>query len=92
MEGVHAQRRPLRREFATQSDADYYRGLSEFLIALRRRPRFFRTDYFAKRYEAQAHANLDRLLGSSQDGTPLSSSPVTRPYLSSKRTMSSSSM
>ena len=34
--GVHAQRRTLRREFATQSDADYYRGLSKFLTLLRR--------------------------------------------------------
>ena len=25
--------------------------------------RFFRTDWFAKRYESQAHANLARLLG-----------------------------
>ena len=53
----------LRQEFANQSDSDYYRGLSSFLTALRRRPRFFRTDYFAKRYEAQAQANLDRLIG-----------------------------
>jgi predicted metal-dependent HD superfamily phosphohydrolase len=52
----------LRREFATQSDADYYRGLAAFLTYLRRRPRFFRTDWFAKRFEAQAHANLTRLL------------------------------
>jgi len=53
----------LRREFATQSDPDYYRGLTAFLTSLRRRPRFFRTDWFAKRYESQAHANLTRLLG-----------------------------
>jgi predicted metal-dependent HD superfamily phosphohydrolase len=52
----------LRREFAEQSDGDYYRGLTAFLGMLRRRPRFFRTDYFAERYEKQAHANLDRLL------------------------------
>ena len=52
----------LRREFATQTDSDYYRGLSAFLNSLRRRPRFFRTDWFAKRYEKQAHANLTRLL------------------------------
>jgi predicted metal-dependent HD superfamily phosphohydrolase len=53
----------LRREFATQSDADYYRGLSAFLTSLRRRPRLFRTDWFAKRYEDQAQQNLTRLLG-----------------------------
>jgi predicted metal-dependent HD superfamily phosphohydrolase len=52
----------LRREFATQSDADYYRGLASFLNSLRRRPRFFRTDWFAKRYEAQAQRNVGRLL------------------------------
>jgi predicted metal-dependent HD superfamily phosphohydrolase len=52
----------LRREFASQSDADYYRGLGSFLTSLRRRPRLFRTDWFAKRYEAQAQRNLVRLL------------------------------
>jgi predicted metal-dependent HD superfamily phosphohydrolase len=52
----------LRREFASQSDADYYRGLAAFLTSLRRRPRFFRTDWFAKRYEAQAQRNVVRLL------------------------------
>jgi predicted metal-dependent HD superfamily phosphohydrolase len=53
----------LRRAFATQTDSDYYRGLSAFLNSLRRRPRFFRTDWFAKRYEAQAQRNVERLLG-----------------------------
>ena len=53
----------LRREFALQSDADYYRGLAAFLTSLRRRPRFFRTDWFARRYEAQAQRNVERLLG-----------------------------
>jgi predicted metal-dependent HD superfamily phosphohydrolase len=52
----------LRREFASLSDSDYYRGLSSFLAALRRRPQFFRTDYFVERYEKQARDNLDRLL------------------------------
>ncbi|MFO1303681.1 MAG: hypothetical protein U1F54_08105 [Burkholderiales bacterium] len=52
----------LRREFAAQSDADYYRGLSSFIHALKRRPRFFRTDWFARRYEKQAQDNLTRLL------------------------------
>jgi len=52
----------LRREFAGQSDADYYRGLAAFLTSLRRRPRFFRTDWFAKRYEQQAQRNVVRLL------------------------------
>lgn len=52
----------LRREFANQSDADYYRGLSSFLHALHRRPRFFRTDYFAERHEKRAQANLARVL------------------------------
>jgi predicted metal-dependent HD superfamily phosphohydrolase len=60
--------RLLRREFAQQSDSDYYRGLGTFLSALRRRPRFFRTDYFADRYEAQAHANLERLLADIEQG------------------------
>jgi len=53
----------LRREFVTQSDDDYYRGLAVFLASLRRRPRLFRTDWFADRYEAQAQRNLGRLLG-----------------------------
>jgi hypothetical protein len=30
---------------------------------LRRRPRFFRTEWFARRYEAQAQRNVERLLG-----------------------------
>jgi predicted metal-dependent HD superfamily phosphohydrolase len=53
----------LRREFAAQSDAEYNRGLASFLSALRRRNRFFRTDWFASRYETQARANVERLLG-----------------------------
>lgn len=52
----------LRREFASMSDDDYSRGQWRFLSRLRRRPRFFRTPYFRDRYEARAHANLDRLL------------------------------
>ena len=52
----------LRREFAAQSDADYYRGLSSFIHSLKRRPRFFRTEWFARRYEKQAQDNLTRLL------------------------------
>ena len=52
----------LRREFASQSDDDYYRGLGSFLTSLRRRPRLFRTDWFARRYEVQAQRNLVRLL------------------------------
>lgn len=52
----------LRREFGWQSDADYNRGLTAFLTGLKRRPRFFRTDWFAERLETQARANLDRLL------------------------------
>ena len=58
----------LRREFATQSDTDYYRGLTAFLTSLRRRPRFFRTEWFAKRYETQAHDNLTRLLADLANG------------------------
>lgn len=52
----------LRNEFAAQTDAQYYQGLARFLTLLRRRPKFFRTDYFADRLGSQAHANLDRLL------------------------------
>ena len=52
----------LRREFAGQSDADYNRGLAGFLGSLRRRPRFFRTDWFAERLETQARSNLERVL------------------------------
>jgi predicted metal-dependent HD superfamily phosphohydrolase len=52
----------LRQEFAKQTEADYNRGLAGFLGGLRRRGRFFRTDYFAQRLETQARHNLDRLL------------------------------
>ncbi len=52
----------LRREFSEQTDRDYYRGLHGFISSLRRRPRFFRTDWFAARFEAQAQSNVARLL------------------------------
>jgi predicted metal-dependent HD superfamily phosphohydrolase len=52
----------LREEFAAQPDAQYYRGQVCFLAHLKRRPWFFSTDHFRHRYEAQAQANLDRLL------------------------------
>lgn len=52
----------LRREFADLDDGAYYRGQWKFLSRLRRRPTFFRTAWFRERYEAQARANLDRLL------------------------------
>jgi predicted metal-dependent HD superfamily phosphohydrolase len=52
----------LRAEFADQPDALYYAGQVRFLTHLRRRPRFFATDYFRDRYEATAQANLARLL------------------------------
>jgi predicted metal-dependent HD superfamily phosphohydrolase len=52
----------LRREFASQTDEQYFRGLATFLHSLHRRPRFFRTDYFAQRLETRATENLARAL------------------------------
>lgn len=52
----------LRREFARQSDAQYYDGQVAFLEQLARRPVFFATDYYRARYEARARENLQRLL------------------------------
>jgi predicted metal-dependent HD superfamily phosphohydrolase len=52
----------LRQEFAKQTESEYNRGLAGFLAALRRRSRFFRTDYFAQRLETQARRNVDKLL------------------------------
>jgi len=52
----------LRREFAQQSDTQYYDGQVAFLEMLARRPVFFATDYYRERYEAHARENLQRLL------------------------------
>jgi predicted metal-dependent HD superfamily phosphohydrolase len=52
----------LRREFARQSDAQYYDGQVAFLEQLARRPAFFATDYYRARHEARARENLQRLL------------------------------
>ena len=52
----------LREEFAAQADDRYYTGQVCFLAGLKRRPWFFATEYFRRRYEAKAQENLDRLL------------------------------
>ena len=52
----------LRAEFASQPDRQYYAGQVAFLAMLEARPVFFLTDYFRSRYEAQAKANIRRLL------------------------------
>ncbi len=52
----------LRDEFASQPDAQYYKGQVAFLSMLERRPVFFLTDFFRSRYEAKAKENIRRLL------------------------------
>jgi predicted metal-dependent HD superfamily phosphohydrolase len=52
----------LRAEFAAHTDAQYYSSQVQFLERLRRRPRFFVTDYFHGKYEAHAQRNILRLL------------------------------
>jgi predicted metal-dependent HD superfamily phosphohydrolase len=52
----------LRLEFAQQADVEYYAGQVAFLARLARRPAFFATDYFRRRFEARAQENLSRLL------------------------------
>jgi predicted metal-dependent HD superfamily phosphohydrolase len=52
----------LRDEFASQPDAQYYRGQVGFLSMLERRQDFFLTDYFRARYESVAKDNIRRLL------------------------------
>lgn len=52
----------LRAEFAAHADAQYYASQAQFLERLRRRPRFFATDYFHAKYEGHAQRNIHRLL------------------------------
>jgi predicted metal-dependent HD superfamily phosphohydrolase len=52
----------LRQESVQQSDDQYLAGQAIFLGRLQERPRFFFTDYFHDRYEAQARENLTRVL------------------------------
>ena len=48
----------LRRESAHLDDAEYYRKQTGFQQALLARDRFFRSDFFAERYEQPARDNL----------------------------------
>lgn len=52
----------LRLENAHLSDAEYYRRKTSFQGCLMARERFYLSDYFAERLEAQARANLARYL------------------------------
>lgn len=52
----------LREEAAQVSEDRYHAGQVAFLARLQRRQRFFHTEWFQERYEAQAQANLARLL------------------------------
>lgn len=52
----------LREESSALSDDKYLVGQVFFLDRLRRRKHFFATDYFRDKYEANARANLHRLL------------------------------
>lgn len=50
----------LRRENATLTDDEYYRKQTRFQHFLLARARFFVSDFFSERFEAQARANLER--------------------------------
>ena len=50
----------LRQENPQISDTDFYRNQGEFQHCLLARDRFYRTDYFYQRMEAQARENLAR--------------------------------
>lgn len=52
----------LREEAAQVTEEQYHRGQVMFLSRLQRRDRFFHTDWFRERFEAQARANLARIL------------------------------
>lgn len=54
--------RRIRAEFAGLDDARYYPNHLRFLRSLRRRPTLFRTEFFQRRYESIARANLDRII------------------------------
>ena len=48
----------LRRENSSLGDAEYYEKSTGFQNCLLARDRFFRTDFFAERYETRARENL----------------------------------
>lgn len=54
----------VRAEFPEVDDSRYYPGFLRFLRGLQERSTFFYTDYFRRRYERTARANLRRLVES----------------------------
>lgn len=52
----------LRREATHLDDAQYHDKAKAFHQSLRARARFYYTDFFADRYEARAHQNIERYL------------------------------
>jgi predicted metal-dependent HD superfamily phosphohydrolase len=52
----------LRREASHLDDAEYHRNARAFHHNLRSRERFFHTDFFAERFEARAHRNIERYI------------------------------
>lgn len=52
----------IRREYASVPESAYKSGRSQILQGLLDRPAIYQTDYFRKRYETRARANLTRLL------------------------------
>ncbi len=57
----------LRRENAHLDDAEYYRKQTGFQSCLLSRDRFFRSDFFAGRYEQRARENLARYFAELDD-------------------------
>ncbi|MFI3189529.1 pantetheine-phosphate adenylyltransferase [Crenothrix sp. D3] len=54
----------IRREYAFASDAQYTSGRLNFLQTLLMRDAIFKTDYFNKKYEVSAKANITKLIDS----------------------------
>lgn len=52
----------IRAEYAFASDAQYKVGRLQFLRSLLQRPSLFKTPYFQQKYEANAQANIQRLI------------------------------
>ena len=54
--------RLIRAEFADRTDDEYYPGHLRFLLALHHRPTFFFTEWFQRRYESAARANVAHII------------------------------
>ncbi len=61
-EAFHRDCGDVRQEYSHMCDDEYYAGKIRFLTSLMKRPRFFYTDYFHKRFDKTARENIDRFM------------------------------